>query len=141
MSLLISPTAETSDSPPAAQQAWLNLNAFTATLLQFGHDIPVFQELSLFGLWTIRTALEEQEQTDRVALDAAALWFVHASPALRDLCQQGKTFDGKVAKPGFVFKDESWRGFSMDRWQAWEKRLREVSDGALVEKAADAMSG
>lgn len=132
--------AATSTASQEAQSTWLNLNAFSATLLATGYSKAVFQELSLFGLWTIRTALEEEEQPDPIAQDAAALWFILSSPVLWDLCHQSKTFDGKIAKPGFMFKDESWRGFSKERWQTWEKRMQGAGSSALVEKARSAMS-
>lgn len=135
------------DSPQSSKDHWINLNAFTAALLassyrQSRDDLG----LSLFCIWTVRMALE-QEQTSDVAAAAASAWFVYAGPVIKQLCQQDKTFDGKVAKPGAARADQSWRGFSQDRWQIWAQRLAElqglVSDDSarqLVEQACEAMA-
>jgi hypothetical protein len=105
--------------------------------------------MSLYGIWTIRTALEDQSDSiSNTALSAAALWFINASPAIWDLCRKDKIFDGKVAKPGSRFGDQEWRGFSRDRWRAWEQRLVDVQGQVtdaetsnLVEQARRAMGG
>lgn len=31
-----------------------------------------------------------------------------------------------MAKGGFSHKDKGWTGFSNDRWQVWEQRLRDL---------------
>lgn len=113
------------------------MNAWTATLVATvqarGLTSPDF---SLYGIWTIRTALEETGP-DSVALAAAAVWFVHASPTIYQFCVSGKTFDGKVAKPGSACKDREWRGFNQIRWAAWARQMQKsrpsVSDDATVE--------
>lgn len=86
------------------------------------HDHP---DLSLFCIWSLRQALEEQESCD-VAVAAAAAWFVYAAPTIHNFCQKGRSFEGKVAKPGSSFQDQSWTGFSRDRWQAWKQKLSTV---------------
>jgi hypothetical protein len=104
-------------------------------------------DVSLYGIWTIRTALEEQtDSVSNVATAAAALWLRNAASTIWDLSRQGKTFDGKVAKPGSLLSDQDWRGYSRDRWRAWEQRLVDIqgqvtdSDTAdLVEQARRAM--
>lgn len=77
-----------------------------------------------------------------MSLKAAAVWFVYTAPVLRELSVKAKQFEGKVAKPGELFKDEGWRGFSEDRWKAWVGKLKEVgSDGeGLVERTRQAMN-
>ncbi|OQO09761.1 hypothetical protein B0A48_05164 [Cryoendolithus antarcticus] len=120
---------ETADdsSPKESQIQWLNLNAFTATLVASAHAKSDQPDLSIFGLWTIRTALEEStDKPDGVSLVAAKLWFKHASSAVHDFSEKSKVFDGKVAKPGFSYSKESWRGFSPERWDVWQQRLGEL---------------
>lgn len=77
---------------------WINLNAFTAALVVAAHsesnDHPDF---SLYCIWTVRQALEEEKFCD-VAVAAAAVWFIYAAPTIRDFSRKHKSFDGKVAK-------------------------------------------
>ncbi|KAF2159395.1 hypothetical protein M409DRAFT_71062 [Zasmidium cellare ATCC 36951] len=114
------------DSDQKSKDQWINLNAFTALLTASAHsktnDNP---DLSLFGFWALRQAFEEQNVSD-VAIAAAAAWFVYAAPTIYDFSQKSKSFDGKVAKPGSAFSDQSWTGFSQDRWQVWTKKLSEL---------------
>lgn len=102
------------------------MNAFTALLTASAHsktnDTP---DLSLFGVWSLRQALEEQDSSD-VAVAAAATWLVYAAPTMYSFCQQGKSFDGKVAKPGSAVSSQSWAGYSQDRWQTWTQKIVEV---------------
>lgn len=81
-----------------------------------------------------------------VSVAAAATWFVFAAPTIADLCRQGKSFEGKVAKGGFAFQDQGWTGFSSDRWHAWEQRLKDVQSRVsdkvtkdLVQQAIEAI--
>lgn len=93
-------------------------------------------DLSLFCVWTVRQALEEQDCSD-VAVAAAAAWFVYAAPTVYDFCQKGKSFEGKVARPGSAFQDQSWTGFTQDRWAAWKQKMGDVqgqvSDSTTVQ--------
>nr|POF14225.1 hypothetical protein CFP56_03249 [Quercus suber] len=144
--------AATDDDSAETIQQWINLNAFTARFVASArasssssstNDLP---DESLYAIWTLRSGLEEQQQPSNAALAAAAVWVIHAASALEDFSQQGKVFDGKVAKPGSLFNDEDWRGFTKDRWRTWGQRFSDVQgsvqDGttqALVEQARKAM--
>jgi hypothetical protein len=127
--------AATDSSSKDDRDAWLNLNAFAATLTATIKD----PELAIFGIWTIRTAIENKEEPDSVAVSAAALWLVLAAPFLHELSTQGKDFDGKVAKPGALFENEDWRGFNKSRWQFWMNRLRQLQSWSNGE-ASDLLS-
>lgn len=108
------------DSPEEAKQHWLNLNAFAAVLLSSSHGHQkTGPDFSLFGLWTIRTALEEHDRPSIISIEAAAVWFVSAAPPLFKLCKDEKSFDGKKARAGSRFQDKAWTGFSIERWRAW----------------------
>lgn len=100
--------AASSHSDTQHQELWVNINAWTATLVASLHakarDKP---DLSLFGIWSVRSALEEQEKPPNVAVNAAAVWFEYAAGAIRDFCQKDKSFDSKVAAPGSLFKEHS----------------------------------
>lgn len=105
-------------------------------------------DFSLYCIWTVRDGLEEDlEMVTEVSIAAASTWFVFAAPTIAELCRQGKSFEGKMAKGGFSFQDQGWTGFSQARWQAWEQKLKEVqsrvsdkSTKELVEQAIEAMS-
>jgi hypothetical protein len=104
-------------------------------------------DYSLFCIWTIRTALENQDQPSKVAISAAAVWLIYASSPVWDFSQQSKAFEGKVAAPGSLFKDQSWTGFSTTRWDAWVQMLEDLratlsegSSAQLVQQALHAMS-
>lgn len=62
-----------------------------------------------------------------VAIQTAAIWFVYAAPMIWTLCQQEKSFDGKLAKPGPEFANREWTGFSKDRWTSWGVQLRHIA--------------
>lgn len=115
----------------------MNLNAWTASLVSSAHtnagDKPDF---TLYAIWSIRSALEEEKPPSDSALMAAAVWFIFAAPALHELSEKGKVFDGKVAAPGFAFKDREWRGFSKDRWDAWSEKLKAAQEGEQATVAA-----
>lgn len=135
----------TDNSDQVSKDQWININAFVAALL--ASDPNDHLGLSLFAVWTSRQALEEKEKTSDVSLAAAAAWFVYAGPTLQKFSSQEKTFDGKVAKPGPAFQDKEWRGFSQERWQAWQQKFSDaqgqVSDGTvkeLVQQALQAMN-
>lgn len=103
-------------------------------------------DFSLYGIWTIRTALEEAGPSD-VAVEAASMWFIYAAPCIHRLCRAEKAFEGKVAKSGSLFRDREWRGFSVDRWKAWLDQMRRHSSsgsdgqaGKAVEEAMRAMN-
>lgn len=84
-------------------------------------------------------ALEEPDSAD-VALEAAAVWLIYSSSSIHQLCQEGKTFDGKVAKPGSLFRDREWRGFSFDRWTIWMEQIRGHSSTASEDRIAKLMA-
>ncbi|KAK5170339.1 uncharacterized protein LTR77_004926 [Saxophila tyrrhenica] len=139
--------AASGSSDQKSREQWTNVNGFTASLVSALHskaqDRP---DYSLFGLWTLRAALEEPGEIPNVAVAAAAVWLIYAAPALRAFSNQEKSFEGKVAKPGSSFGPEEWRGFSQARWTAWSNNLRDVhmavSDqptAGLVKQAVQAM--
>lgn len=141
---VLTSNTDTSDSvDTATKQQWINLNAWTSTLVASLHAKSLKEpDFSNYCIWTVRTALEEKKQPSNLELSAAAVWFIHASPAIWDFSQQGKAFDGKLAKPGPQFSEQEWRGFTKERWQSWVERLGEyegkVSDEQTKKLAQEA---
>lgn len=139
--------AATDSSHHHARTAWINLNAFTATLVATIHSrniaLPPDSDYSLYAIWTIRIALEDteaQQKVDKTSLEAAAAWFAYAAPALWNLSQEGKEFQGKIAKQGQAMQGKEWRGFGKDRWELWEERIKASGGEGLVAKAKEAIA-
>lgn len=80
-------------------------------------------------------ALEETNKAPDAVIAAAAAWFAFAGPSISKFCQEEKSFDGKVAKPGSAVADHSWRGFNKERWAAWQDKFGTL-EGQLSEPAA-----
>lgn len=140
-------TAATANSDEKHKERWVNLNAWVASLvasLRTGHQKE--PDYSLFCIWTVRTALEQEGEVTNIAIKAAAVWFMYGAAAIWDLTTRQKSFDGEVAKPGSVEKGKSWTGFTEERWKAWVQRYaylqNSISDqitAELVGKALQAM--
>jgi hypothetical protein len=82
---------------------------------------------------------QKADEADKTSLEAAAAWFAYAAPTLWALSEQGKEFQGKIAKQGQAVKGKEWRGFGKERWEFWEEKLEACGDGVeLVAKAKEA---
>jgi hypothetical protein len=79
---------------------------------------------------------DDQQKPDKTSLEAAAAWFAYAAPTLWNLSQEGKDFQGKMAKQGQAMQGKEWRGFSKERW---EERLKASGGEGLVAKANEAI--
>jgi hypothetical protein len=83
---------------------------------------------------------QKADEVDKTSLEAAAAWFAYAAPTLWALSEQGKEFQGKIAKQGQAIKEKQWRGFNKERWQFWEEKLGACGDEVkLVAKAREAV--
>ncbi|KAF5720940.1 heterokaryon incompatibility protein het-E-1 [Fusarium globosum] len=120
-----------------SDEAFVNINGFFARATAARVD-----DLSLFAIWTLREALEvpaadKISETSPKLLKASSVWFIYAVDALAKASEDGKQFDGKVAKPGaslMELKDEAgWRGFNNDRWKVWLDRLSTLKEGDVPE--------
>lgn len=121
-------TAPADDKSPALSEEWTNVNAFIATLVSELHDKAHSNpDLSVFGLWTIRDALEEDNVSDS-ALAAASVWFIYAAPTLLSWSKEQKSYEGNVARGGFAHKDAGWTGYSPARWGVWQQRLSSLQE-------------
>jgi hypothetical protein len=146
--LIILRVAASDSDEEAKRQEWINLNAWTASLVSSVHKSGAESpDFTLYCIWSLRSALEtaKTESPSDVAVAAAAVWFIFAAPTIHKLSSQEKSFEGRLAAGGPAFSDREWKGFSTSRWQAWVERLRElqssVSDNVskqLVQQALDA---
>jgi hypothetical protein len=145
--LLIALVAASDSDDEGKRQEWINLNAWTASLVAAVHKSDTeTPDFTLYCIWSVRSALEADKASSPsdVAVAAAAVWFIFAAPTLHELSTQKKAFDGRIAAAGPAFADQDWKGFSIPRWQAWVERLRNlqdhVSDGVtkqLVQQALE----
>lgn len=83
---------------------------------------------------------QKADEVDKTSLEAAAAWFAYAAPTLWALSEQGKEFQGKIAKQGQALQGKEWRGFGKERWEFWEEKLGACGDDMkLVAKAKEAV--
>lgn len=125
------------DTPePYASQveidAWANVNFFWSHITAEG-----LLDLSMYAIWTMREALENEQQDDvegtaaqkyNVYVPAAAAWVLGMGRTLyrkeKDLTPTDRRY-GNPAKGG-----ELWKGkpeFSKERWALWKERFAVVS--------------
>lgn len=133
---------------------WININAFIARLTFAASSKPDSApqlDFALYGIWSIRSALEEDmsnlaPNTVNAQVGAAAAWMLYAGAAIKAFCDEEKGFEGKVARAGFKYKSKEWKGYSKERWQVWseelEKAVEMVSDdgvNGIVREAVESM--
>lgn len=132
------------------KKAWINVNAFVArlTALSFA-DGKKALDFSLYGIWAMRSGLEEELKEGSTAdamVGAATVWIVYSGAALRELSQEHKEFQGKTARSGGKVREKEWRGFAVERWQLWKEELEKLTGfvkdkevKGLLEQALEAM--
>ena len=125
------------DAPePYASQveidAWTNVNFFFARVT--AEDL---MDLSMYAIWTMRQALEEEQQDDmegtaaqkyNVYVPAAAAWVLGFGRTLyrkeKDLTPTDRKY-GNPARGGALWKGKA--EFSKERWALWKERFAAVS--------------
>jgi hypothetical protein len=98
---------------------WQNLNAFFARLTATSSLIPAF-DFSLYALWTLRAAFEDQEPTP-ANIDAGKMWFLYAGEMLEKLSREEKGFDGRMGREGSRYEGKNWKGFNAERLGIWKQ--------------------
>lgn len=113
-------------------EAWAGFNAFLAYTTLKG-----IQDLSLFAIWTLREALEDQVESDpRVSLQqkydllvpAASAWIIGMGKELYRLEKDLTPTDDRQGNP--AKGGELWKGkaeFSKERWALWKSRFEDIS--------------
>jgi hypothetical protein len=112
------------------KKQWININAFLALLTKDNAESSSGGPLdfSLYGIWSLRDALEvgESAAVPHYKKDAAKVWIQQAGPTLKKLSEQEKAFDGKMAAPGSAYSSKQWKGYNNERWEVWNTRLQNV---------------
>jgi hypothetical protein len=123
------------DPPAVSPGTWANLNAFAAQLTVGGIDF------SLYGIWALRDALEEDDQEVSSVLPAAVQWLRCAGPVLASLALSGAVRDGAAwLGPLCVKAGLTELGYTTRRWNFWKSRLEEIA-AAGGESAGSAWEG
>ncbi len=129
---------ETWNSAPARPaQSWANLNAFAAQLTAAGIDF------SLYGIWALRDALEEDGPEIAQVLPAAVQWLRHAGPVLASLAAEhaadarGRDQVGRLGREAGLTS----HGLTIWRWNFWRRRLNDLTaaGGEIAAKACEGL--
>ena len=131
-------------------EKWVNMNAFAARLTSMSSPSDSL-DFSLYGIWTLRTALEDQNPETKMppphSIVAACVWMVYASAAMWDRSATEHVYNGKTAREGTTLRGKEWRGYSKERWELWRlifmqiwERYEEGNVKELVEKALQEMA-
>ncbi|KAK4124390.1 hypothetical protein N657DRAFT_644614 [Parathielavia appendiculata] len=108
---------------------WENEAAFMARLS--AQSSPGL-DLSLYGLWMLRAAFEEEDgaptELSRTAVRIAAMWICFAGEQLRKKSAHGETLAHNLGVSRGKYREREWRGFNEDRWQVWKDGLKAVQE-------------
>lgn len=100
-------------------QEWENLQTFLGLLTVRGYP-----DKKLYGLWTLRDALEEQEYDK---FPAAVGWIIMAGKVLYNSTDEYAPHGGAdPARPGRLFQGN--RGFSKERWAFWKRAFLDAGN-------------
>ncbi|GKT41590.1 uncharacterized protein ColSpa_01771 [Colletotrichum spaethianum] len=133
--------------------SWDNLSAFVAQLIARAdlNDPQDPFDFSLYGLWALRTAFEEEHPADAdvaAAVKQAFLWINYSGDALQKLSAENRTFQGNSGNAGGKFGDREWKGLNEERWGAWREAFASAQASlgdeevkGLAAKAAESMKG
>lgn len=111
---------------------FVRINKYTARLIKTG--VPVFSSLDIFGLCTMRSALETPIDQINMELDPPDV-FIPAAAAWVPILGAEMYYWDKEFHYGDVHGDPGgggplWNGqhgFCRERWQVWRKRFGELS--------------
>jgi hypothetical protein len=125
-------------SPPAVSaESWANLNAFAAQLTTAGIDF------SLYAIWALREALEEDGSAISQVLPAAVQWFRHAGFVLATRAREGASDTHGADSVGRLCREAGLAegGFSVRRWNFWRCRLEDISaaGGEIAKNAREGL--
>lgn len=119
---------EPGKSFPLESMAWANMNIFYAYVTR-----EEILDLSLFGLWAMRQALENPHEDDPQSTAvqkydtyvlAAVVWSQGAGKVLYNKEEDLTPSDGRQGNP--AKGGELWKGkaeFSKERWNFWKERF------------------
>jgi hypothetical protein len=127
------------DGPPIVSPGtWANLNAFAAQLTAGGIDF------SLYGIWALRDALEQDGHEVSQVLPAAVQWLRCAGPELASLTLEGADSSEGAAWLGPLCTQAGLTdlGFTTRRWNFWKSRLEGIAaaGGESADTAREGLS-
>ncbi|KAL2163569.1 hypothetical protein VTH06DRAFT_5627 [Thermothelomyces fergusii] len=105
---------------------WENWTAFLAQLTarSTGEGSDPF-DFSIFALWALRSALEEEGgSASKPAVRLASLWVRFAGERLRKLSADGRDLPGNMGASAGKYGQRGWKGFNEERWKAWAGELK-----------------
>ncbi|PQE20097.1 ras GTPase activating protein [Rutstroemia sp. NJR-2017a BBW] len=112
-----------------------NQNAFLAQLLATSNvntrpDEFETLDASLFALWVLRDAFEnEGNKSNDLAIRSACWWLVFAAENLWfNVVNKRNMPDGPVVG-GDLYEKKGWVGFNRERWEIWREGLRNADRG------------
>lgn len=122
-------------------QDWNNKTAFLAHLTALSNPSEAGDAFnySLYALWAMRSAFEEDSPRDESYVPAvrnAAIWILLAGKALRSVSSENVAVSDNTGAPGSKFSDKAWKGFSEERWAVWKEGFREAADLVKDARAA-----
>ncbi|CAG7970293.1 unnamed protein product [Penicillium salamii] len=129
---------------PEQQIRWAKMNIFLAKSTQaadvkYTSSSQVFisdgMDESHIGLCGLRQIFEEgiptEQLTSGVGLLGVCYWFICAGDRLWENVLNGRQYNKYDGRPGDMFWDRNWRGFERERWDVWQKGLRDAQDACL----------
>lgn len=125
-----------------ARSKFENWTAFLAQLTarSAADDDSPF-DFSLFALWSMRSAFEEDGGADsETAVKLAALWVRFAGEHLRKLSADGERLPQNCGLPGSKYAECGWRGYNNDRWKAWTDELKVAQSKLAPDETIQAAS-
>ncbi|KAN0070921.1 Protein of unknown function (DUF3632) domain containing protein [Elaphomyces granulatus] len=129
------PTGNGKIPTPEKSSEWLNLNSFTAHMTNEG-----LIDGSIFGLWKIRRALEEENDAKAIAnchISVASEWMIRSGTQFYSEVLNAAPLDERQARitmGGDLYKGKV--GFCQERWDFWKFRLSMVNEDDVDEDVA-----
>lgn len=122
--------------------AFVNFNAFLAKLVAAKED----PDSALYGLSVLRQALEDDRKgvvhrsndiEEDALLASAAVWFVYAGAAIRQLSEKGEAYPDRLGVPGTGIKRKNWKGFNKERYAVWVDTFKKANEAGVAGEAKD----
>jgi hypothetical protein len=104
-------------------------------------------DMSLYALWMLRDAFEEEEARNglsRTAVRIAALWIRYAGELLRKLAAaEQQMYPERLGASLGKYREREWTGFNEERWEVWREGLKaareQFGDDEVIKAAVEAM--
>ncbi|KAJ5909753.1 hypothetical protein N7504_004396 [Penicillium tannophilum] len=119
----ISPTYNGEVPEVQLAEKWADLNSFAARL--FGESLAQWKN---FAVWSLNAALEDEIQDQKILvcnIAAAQEWITQAGERIfREASEHPSDKECRVMSAGSLYEGKA--GLSLERWEFWKKRFREI---------------